>query len=163
MSDPSDYFDALPTNEAYDRAAWMSVLAGAPASVLSTLPDAEPPSGTQWLRRPETGLVMVRARSGGTGGQFNLGEMAATRCAVRMPDGTVGIAYVRGRDTDHATRAAVLDARLQQALREGAIATSWARWIAPLIAERDARRACDAARVETTRVNFFTVVRGEDE
>ena len=42
------------------------------------------------LRPPETGLVMVRGRMGGSGGKFNLGEVAVTRCAVRLDGGTVG-------------------------------------------------------------------------
>ena len=48
------------------------------------------------LRGPESGLVMVRGRAGGSGNAFNLGEMTVTRCTVRTGDGTLGHAYVSG-------------------------------------------------------------------
>ncbi len=121
------------------------------------------PADAHWLRRPQTGLVMVRARTGGTGAQFHLGEVAVTRCALKLADGTVGLAYVRGRDAAHAQTAALLDAHLQQAEAADQLDTAWARWIAPLEAARAARRAAAQARAQTTKVEFFTVVRGENE
>ena len=121
------------------------------------------PADARWLRRPQTGLVMVRARTGGTGAQFNLGEVTVTRCALKLGDGTVGLAYVRGRDTHHAKLAALLDARLQQAQTRGELDAALARWIAPLDLARRARHAERHARSQSTRVDFFTVVRGENE
>ena len=44
----------------------------------------------EWLRWPETGAVMVRGRTSGTGAPFNLGEMTVTRCALRLAGGEVG-------------------------------------------------------------------------
>ena len=65
------------------------------------------------IRPPETGLVMLRGRMGGTGGAFNLGEATVTRCAVRTAKGHEGHAYVMGRNHGHAKIAAVCDALLQ--------------------------------------------------
>lgn len=158
---PADH-PATGAAPAAARARWMSTLAAAQAEELAAT--ALPwPDDACWLRRPHTGLVMVRARTGGTGPQFNLGEVAVTRCALRLADGTVGLAYVRGRDTAHAQRAALLDARLQQAQARGELDAALARWIAPLDATCNARRAAQQARAQTTRVDFFTVVRGENE
>ncbi|WP_237217589.1 phosphonate C-P lyase system protein PhnG, partial [Falsiroseomonas oryziterrae] len=99
-----------------DRQRWMGVLARASAddilACLATLPPAPPHTR---LRGPETGLVMVRGRAGGDGAPFNLGEMTVTRCAVRLPDGRVGHAYVAGRDARQAELAALCDALLLDA------------------------------------------------
>ena len=64
---------------------------------------------------------MARGRPGGDGAPFNLGEMTVTRCTVRLEDGTVGHAYVAGRDMRQAELAAVLDAVLQGPARRGAM------------------------------------------
>ena len=70
--------------ESEARARWMSVLAQAPpAELAAVLDDVIDRPAYRLLRRPETGLVMVRGRAGGTGMQFNLGEMPVTRCSVR--------------------------------------------------------------------------------
>src|SRR5262249_57217899 len=73
------------------------------------------------IRKPEVGLVVVRGRAGGSGMRFNLGELPVTRCSVRLDDGTVGHAYVGGRDTRHAELAAVFDALLQDEVRGPAL------------------------------------------
>lgn len=144
------------------RARWMSVLAKVSLADLAQQTDiAALPKSYVWLRRPETGLVMVRGRAGGTGAQFNLGEMAVTRCALRLPDGTVGMAYVRGREFAHAERAAAIDAVLQQAAKSGALSGALSTWIAPLETLIEARRARQSAASASTKVDFFTVVRGE--
>jgi len=142
-----------------DRKDWMSILAKAPASALDRAMAAlGPEPAFDWLRPPETGAVMVRGRQGGTGAPFNLGEMTVTRCALRLADGTVGHAYVPGRDRGHARQSAICDALLQGA-RAAEVQT---RVIAPLgEALADAARA-HAANAEATKVDFFTLVRGED-
>jgi alpha-D-ribose 1-methylphosphonate 5-triphosphate synthase subunit PhnG len=138
----------------------MSVLATAePASLEAFREGLDPPPGYDVLRRPETGLVMVRGRAGGTGMRFNLGEIPVTRCAVVLHDGTVGHAYVGGRDLRHAELAALYDALLQSDPRRADIE---ARLIEPLAAFRQARRQAAAARSVPTRVEFFTMVRGEE-
>jgi alpha-D-ribose 1-methylphosphonate 5-triphosphate synthase subunit PhnG len=115
--------------------------------------------GYRVLRGPEVGLVMVRGRAGGTGGRFNLGEMTVTRCTVELPDGTVGHAYVAGRRGRHAEIAAVLDAILQDPGRRATVTT---RVIEPLEASHAERRRIARARAAATRVEFLTLVRGED-
>ncbi len=95
---------------------WMAVLARAEPDALATalgnFADLPP-----WrvLRGPECGLVMVRGRAGGGGSAFNLGEMAVTRCTVRVAGGEVGHAYIAGRDRRRAELAAAVDALMQRA------------------------------------------------
>ncbi len=97
-----------------ERPEWMGLLSQAPAAALAEAFGAlgEAPA-SEWLRPPEFGSVMVRGRMGGTGAPFNLGEMTVTRASLRLGDGTVGHAYVPGRDAEKARIAAVCDALLQ--------------------------------------------------
>ncbi len=110
------------------------------------------------LRSPEIGGVMVRGRAGAVGAAFNLGEMTVTRASVKLPDGTVGHGYVQGRDKEHALQAALVDA-LMQTDAAGAIE---AGILAPLRAAMQARKTNRAAKAAATKVDFFTMVRGED-
>lgn len=138
------------------RADNLGLLARASASrVAALLPDLP---GHQVLRAPEIGTVMVRGRAGGTGAPFNLGETTVTRASVQLSCGTVGHGYVQGRSRDHALRAAAIDALLQT----DAAPRIAAEVIAPLRAEEAARRSDRASRAAATRVEFFTLVRGED-
>lgn len=142
-----------------ERARWISLLAKAPADALH---EAARQYGDLpqflWLRRPETGLAMVRARAGGTGAQFNLGEMSVTRCALRLSSGQTGVAYVAGRDKGHAELAAVFDA-LMQSDEHARVRDMVLQPIEAALAERHAR---DHAQAQATRVEFMTMVRGED-
>jgi len=149
-----------PTELQQSRRAWMSLMARAPSGRLTELAEAadlDIPS--DWLRRPETGAVMVRGRAGGTGGPFNLGEMTVTRCSVALADGTVGHGYVQGRSASDCTWAARIDAGLQGA---GAAALR-AAILDPLASEEAARRSQRARKAAATKVDFFTMVRGEDQ
>jgi alpha-D-ribose 1-methylphosphonate 5-triphosphate synthase subunit PhnG len=142
-----------------DRARWMGILARASRTELETaLESIGGPMPYSFLRRPERGLVMARARSGGTGQPFNLGELTVARCAVRLADGTVGHAYVSGRDLRHAELAAVLDALLQtqagEAIRKDVIA--------PMAARQAAARAIVSRKAAATKVDFFTMARGDN-
>lgn len=138
----------------------MSVLAqAAPEDVEAAWEKLADPPAYRLLRGPEMGLVMVRGRAGGTGLQFNLGEMTVTRCSVELDDGRVGHAYVGGRSGRHAERAAAFDALLQEPGRRPALDGIV---IAPLLARQEARRAETRARAAGTRVEFFTMVRGEE-
>lgn len=119
---------------------------------------AEPPR-FQRLRGPEVGLVMVRGRAGGTGARFNLGEMTVTRCTVQLDDGTLGHAWIGGRDERHAELAAVFDALLQAPARDPAEGEGMVDTLEQGLMDR--RRAA-AARAAASRVEFFTMVRGED-
>ena len=139
------------------RQGWMGLLARAkPERLAALFPDLPP---HDLLRRPEIGAVMVRGRTGATGQPFNLGEMTVTRCVLKRASGEVGHAHGKGRDKAHATRAAVLDALLA-----GPVADEIrARVLTPLLAEETRRRALRAAKAAGTRVEFFTLVRGEDQ
>ncbi|WP_245443019.1 phosphonate C-P lyase system protein PhnG [Methylobacterium terrae] len=110
------------------------------------------------LRPPETGLVMTRGRIGGDGRPFNLGEATVTRAAVRLPGGETGFAYHLGRDRAKARLAATLDALWQVRERRAAVEAA----LAPVAARRAQERAAQARRIAATRVNFFTMARGED-
>jgi hypothetical protein len=54
-------------------------------------------------RSPETGLVMLRACTGGSGAAFDLGETTVTRAALRLETGVVGVSYLLGRSPRRAT------------------------------------------------------------
>ena len=137
----------------------MGILARAePKALERRLKAFGPEPEAVWLRPPETGSVMVRGRAGGTGAAFNFGEVTATRCAMRLPDGTEGHALVRGRDAEHARRAAWADAMLQGRDAERVMAGV----VEPLRLEETRRREGVARRAEATRVDFETLVRGED-
>jgi alpha-D-ribose 1-methylphosphonate 5-triphosphate synthase subunit PhnG len=152
-----DVEDVMAEADPNDRKDWISTLAKAPPSELRRL-FAELPSH-DLLRPAEVGAVMVRGRVGGTGAPFNLGEMSVTRCSVRLEDGTVGHAWVQGRDKDHARRAALVDALMQtdaaQDLRQSVIV--------PLAAVARQSREARAEKAAGTKVDFFTMVRGEDQ
>lgn len=112
------------------------------------------------LRGPENGIVMVRGRAGGSGLPFNLGEMSVTRCTVRTASGGVGHAYVQGRRPEHAERAAVIDALLQDEMfRNGLID----RIVSPLAQQEAEQREARVRESEATKVDFSTLVRGEDQ
>jgi alpha-D-ribose 1-methylphosphonate 5-triphosphate synthase subunit PhnG len=140
------------------RPEWMGLLARAAPDALAELSAAAGPMpDPDWLRPPETGSVMVRGRAGGTGAAFNLGEVTATRCVLRQ-GGVEGHAFVQGRDAAHATRAAWIDA-LMQTDRADEIRRAV---LTPLAEAEAARRATRARKAEATRVDFETMVRGED-
>ena len=113
----------------------------------------------EWLRAPEVGMAMVRARAGGDGSPFNLGEMTMTRCAVRLAGGQVGFGYVAGRDRQHAAVAALCDALLQDPAYHDRVMHAV---VAPLAAAQGDRRADSARRAAATKVDFFTMVRGDN-
>lgn len=139
------------------RQNWMGLLARARPERLAVLFPDMPEHDL--LRAPEIGAVMVRGRVGGIGQPFNLGEMTVTRCSVRLVGGSVGHAHVQGRDKAHARRAAVLDALL---LTDAAAALR-RQVLEPLEADEVAARTHRAARAAATKVEFFTLVRGEDQ
>lgn len=142
-----------------DRKEWMGLLARAPADALDRLwrkLDLAP--GYRWLRPPEVGGVMVRGRMGGTGAAFNLGEMTVTRCALALDGGAVGHGYVQGRDKRQAEQAAMVDA-LMQGERADRVR---AALLDPLAAQMQAARDARAAKAAATKVEFFTLVRGDD-
>lgn len=142
-----------------DRKDWMGLLARAPegrvAGLLATATLAE---DATFLRPPEIGSVMVRGRAGGSGAPFNLGEMTVTRCTLRLACGTVGHGHVQGRRKDDAKAAAIVDALMQTAKSLETETTV----LEPLRNEELGRRSKRAEKAAATKVDFFTMVRGED-
>jgi alpha-D-ribose 1-methylphosphonate 5-triphosphate synthase subunit PhnG len=112
------------------------------------------------LRSPEVGLVMLRGRIGGNGAPFNVGEATVTRAAVQLASGEQGHAYVLGRDTKKARLAAVCDALWQAKASRDSIER---HVLAPLRAALELRLQQECERTAATKVDFFTLVRGEDE
>lgn len=146
------------TNPDTDRQRWMGLLAQAQPDALERWSGQAQLPAFDWLRRPETGLVMVRARTGGTGERFNLGEMTITRCVVRTCEGATGVAYVAGRSHRHAELAALADALLQSPDTRSRVQQALLEPLAAMDAERQASRR---RKAEATRVEFFTLARAE--
>lgn len=170
----------MSENWSTPRKNWMATLAKASLfdlerycrEVMDTISLAPP--HYHFLRPPEIGLAMVRGRAGGTGQAFNLGEMTLTRCVLQLEvlDGEAsdsqssdsergdftGFGYVAGRSQRHAELAALFDALLQHPDWQGAIQ---AEVIEPLEKAMAEKRDREDQAVEATRVNFFTMLRGE--
>ena len=138
----------------------MALLARAPQPLLDAALAEHTQTQPQWLRRPETGLMMVQGRVGNTGERFNLGEVTVTRCALRLDtaeaDAPVGVAYVLGRNHRQAQLAAVADALLQDPKQHPVLEASL---LTPLRQHLQTRQASRHARAQTTKVDFLTVAR----
>lgn len=152
----------MTTDQTYSqdtRKACLSLLAKAPSDMVSTYWDALGMNPDfSWLRVPEIGTAMIQGRSGGTGAPFNLGEMSVTRCALKLENGAVGHGYVQGRDKTHAQIAALTDALMQTDARQKVEDTL----LSPIRALLDQKAQDRAAKAAATKVDFFTMVRGED-
>lgn len=140
------------------RQAWMAILAK------SSVVDIEQQIETlgqlpqySFLRQPEIGLTMVRGRTGGTGKAFNLGEMTVTRCVIKILD-TTGFGYVGGRSKRHAELAAVCDGLLQQDSWFSPVQNKVIQPLQIKIGDRQQKQQC---QTEATKVEFFTMLRGE--
>jgi alpha-D-ribose 1-methylphosphonate 5-triphosphate synthase subunit PhnG len=140
------------------RKAAMAVLAHAEAGAIAARLSALALPGHQDLREPENGLVMLRGRVGGDGAPFNLGEATVSRAAVRLASGEVGFGYTLGRDREKARLIALCDALVQS----GEFSARLEREvIAPLRRDLLARRKAAAEETAATKVDFYTMVRGE--
>lgn len=111
------------------------------------------------IRPVEAGLVMLRGRIGGDGAPFNVGEVTVTRAAVRLANGATGFSYLLGRVPRRARLAAIVDALGQYEAWRSKLQTALVAPVAARVAEETRVQAEETA---ATRVNFFTVVRGED-
>ena len=143
-------------NSLASRRLWLSVLARTPRETLeAALSTLDPVPAWTRLRGPETGMVMVRGRIGGDSASFNLGEMTVTRCSVTLPCGTIGHAYIAGRDHRRAELAALFDCLLQTSL--------FAQLNQALIGPEQRRQAAERDEMlrqsAATRVDFQTLVR----
>ena len=140
------------------RKAAMAVLAHSDAAEIAERLDAIALPAHENLREPENGLVMVRGRIGGDGAPFNLGEATISRAAVRLATGEVGFGYVLGRDRQKARMIALCDALVQSSEFADAVE---AKVLGPLRAAVISERNRKAEETAATRVDFYTLVRGE--
>ncbi|NDJ59267.1 phosphonate C-P lyase system protein PhnG [Enterobacteriaceae bacterium 4M9] len=144
-----------------DRQRWMAVLAHSEPQALAECWQAlnlKPQYDT--LRAAETGLVQLKARAGATGEAFFAGDATLTRAAVRLASGVCGYSWVLGRDKAHSERCALIDALMQEKQH---YLTLLETLINPLEACRAARLSQREAEVNASRVDFFTLVRGDNE
>ena len=140
------------------RQAAMAVLAHSEAAEIASRLEALALPDHEDLREPENGLVMVRGRIGGDGAPFNLGEATVSHAAVRLSSGEMGFGYTLGRDRQKARMIALCDALVQSDEFSGAVEKDV---LAPLRAAMVSKRNQKAAETAATRVDFYTLVRGE--
>ncbi len=144
-----------------NRSHWMALLAKADFKFLEeawNIYDQKP--SFEYLRKPETGLVMVRGRMGGKGRPFNLGEATVTRCSVKTETGHSGHAYLMGRNHRHAEIAAQVDAMMQDSRHKESVGQTILK---PLYSRRMEALKQSRSKTAATKVDFFTMVRGEDD
>ncbi|WP_441243088.1 phosphonate C-P lyase system protein PhnG [Tardiphaga sp. 768_D3_N2_1] len=136
----------------------MGVLGHCATADIAGYLDAVAVPAHEQLRQPENGLVMLRGRIGGDGAPFNLGEATVSRAAVRLASGEVGFGYTLGRDGAKAHLIALCDALIQTAKFSDAVE---AQVLTPLRARVVADVKRKAAETAATKVDFYTLVRGE--
>jgi alpha-D-ribose 1-methylphosphonate 5-triphosphate synthase subunit PhnG len=142
-----------------DRKGWMRILAlSERKDIEAACQNLEPLPDYRLVRGPEIGMVMVQGRTGGIGAPFNLGEATVTRCTLQVDQGAAGTAYVLGRDRRHAELAALLDALLLDPERQSEVLSAVVR---PLSAILCAREAEQKQKTASTKVEFFTMARGD--
>lgn len=143
------------------RQRWMRALAYSNADALNARINAlKLTPDYELIRTPESGLMQIQARMGGTGNRFFAGDTTLTRAVVRLKSGTLGYSYLLGRNKRHAEQCAVIDALLQEQTHFQNLMETLIR---PLEAERDAEITARRAEVNASRVDFFTLVRGDNE
>lgn len=156
----SEILESVPTADDAGRKAAMALLAQATTQEMARFWGqwADKPQ-FETLRGPETGLVMVRGRIGGGGAPFNLGEATVTRATIRLGNGAVGHAYTLGRDGTKVRIAAVFDALWQEPAHRQAVEDTVLAPIAHRLKDNLEHRRAETA---ATKVDFFTMVRGDD-
>ncbi len=110
------------------------------------------------MMKPETGMIMVQAKADGSNGRFNLGEVTVSRCVLEVKNNFMGTSWIMGSDLRHAELAALFDALLQDPDTHEKLA---ATLIKDLKAKQTAKNEQMARDVSDTRVEFFTLKRGE--
>jgi alpha-D-ribose 1-methylphosphonate 5-triphosphate synthase subunit PhnG len=112
------------------------------------------------IRAPQTGLVMLKGRIGGTGSAFNAGEATVTRAVISIRGCATGYSWMLGRSAKRARLAAIVDALGQNSAN---LVTLNRVLVEPVSRRLAQAAALNAEQVAATRVDFFTLVRGEDE
>jgi alpha-D-ribose 1-methylphosphonate 5-triphosphate synthase subunit PhnG len=82
-----------------------------------------------------------------------------SRCAVRLATGETGFGYALGREHEQARLIALVDAMMQLEQWQPVLEKSL---LAPIADRLTAEREKTAQHVAATKVEFFTLVRGED-
>ena len=99
---------------------------------------------------------MIRGRVGGSGASFNMVEITVTRASSSIDSGHVGIGYAVGRSPRKAELVALLEGAFQADSRIAG------RPVVESLAALQRRRKDTALRkAAATKVDFFTLVRGE--
>jgi alpha-D-ribose 1-methylphosphonate 5-triphosphate synthase subunit PhnG len=112
-----------------------------------------------WLRTPEIGSIMAQGRMGVTGDKFNIGEVTITRCSLKLNCGTIGHSYVQGRSKKKAEISALCDALMQTKMSKEINKNI----IIPLEKIKKDNKDKILSKAEATKVDFFTLVRGESD
>lgn len=142
------------------RIFWMSLLATSNQSDLLNLWEQKKIKVNYvWLRTPEIGSIMAQGRMGVTGDKFNIGEVTITRCSLKLNCGTIGHSYVQGRSKKKAEISALCDALMQTKMSKEINKNI----IIPLEKIKKGNKDKILSKAEATKVDFFTLVRGESD
>ncbi|MFL2818828.1 MAG: phosphonate C-P lyase system protein PhnG [Candidatus Puniceispirillales bacterium] len=142
------------------RKSWMSLLATSNQSDLLNLWEQKKIKVNYvWLRTPEIGSIMAQGRMGVTGDKFNIGEVTITRCSLKLNCGTIGHSYVQGRSKKKAEISALCDALMQTKMSKEINKNI----IIPLGKIKKDNKDKILSKAEATKVDFFTLVRGESD
>lgn len=110
------------------------------------------------LREPEIGLAQIRGKMANKGDVFNVGDTTITRASVQFKNDVVGHCYTMGRNLDKALTCAVIDGVLQHDQHNQVVMDAV---IAPLQQAFIEKRKHRKQEIETSKVDFFTLVRGD--
>ena len=142
------------------RKSWMSLLATSNKIDLLNLWEQKKINiHYEWLRTPEIGSIMAQGRMGVTGDKFNIGEVTITRCSLKLNCGTIGHSYVQGRSKKKAEISALCDALMQTEMSNEINKSI----IIPLEKIKKNNKDKILSKAEATKVDFFTLVRGESD
>jgi len=149
-----------PTSSSEEQRRVIGILAHAKAEELEKhyahLPDVP---DWHFVRKPETGLVMVRGRIAAEGAPFNFGETTVTRAVVALQTGETGFSYALGRSHKKAETSAIIHALWKNDERRAAVED---KVLKPLAEAAKAEDDKTRGEVAPTKVDFFTMVRGDD-
>ena len=149
----------MTTDKKSQRQQNLSVLAKASlATMLEYWQQINVDATFEFLKKPEVGMAMVRAQAGAGCENFNMGEMTMTRCVIRLDSDEIGYGFVAGRSKKKSELIAVIDACWQKDSLQKIIEE---KIIEPLYALQVNRAQKTSENTKTSKVNFFTMVRGE--